>query len=153
MNIMFTRIYAIIVCLGAVLAITVSSGIGLHAIVTAIHPTLLMSPHEYSHLRSNQAWRSNAAMCRNANNVQQSLYEHSRRCSDNAWYQEARQPLSDEEVEGLRATGMALKMSDKRHTAIASLIRVALVLLVSIPIFFVHWRIAQKYDSRSGAAA
>ncbi len=152
MNVTFTRIYALIVCLGAVLCITISSGIGLHAVVTAIHPPLLMSTHEYAHLRSNNAWRSNAARCQGSNDKRQMGYDFLQLCSNIPPQEPGAEPLSDAEVEGLRAEGMALKISDKRHGATASLIRVAIALLISIPIFFVHWRIAQKYKTRSDAA-
>ena len=152
MNVMFTRIYALIVCLIGVIAITVSTGIGLHAIVTAAHPTLLMSPHAYRHLRSNQAWRANAVMCREAQNTPRSGYAHSLSCLDSAWHQEATTSPSEAAVEQHRAEGMARLISDERHIATARLIRVLLVLFITIPVFILHWRIAQKYDATANRA-
>ena len=149
MNVMFTRIYALIVCLLGVIAITVSTGIGLHAIVTAAHPTLLMNPHAYAHLRSNQAWRANADMCRD---TPQSGYSQSLRCIDTAWHQADTSPLSEAAVEQHRAEGMARLIGDARHVATARLIRVLLVLFITVPVFILHWRIAQKYDATAKAA-
>jgi uncharacterized membrane protein (DUF106 family) len=59
----------------------------------------------------------------------------------------ARKQPSEEELEKMREQQMAIMIESERKSAISSLIRLGIILIVTIPLYYVHWRLAQKYES------
>jgi hypothetical protein len=53
-------------------------------------------------------------------------------------------PLPDEEIEQLRMESYRTLIRNHKRTAMQELIRIAIVLLVSCILFFVHWRLIVK---------
>ena len=56
-------------------------------------------------------------------------------------------PPSDEEISKLREQQLAIALDNVRHDAQKSLIQILVILLVSIPLFIIHWRFSQKLDA------
>lgn len=149
MDHLFTRIYALAVCFVTVICITISTGMALYDVVKIINPALTLSPYQYQHLQSNEAYRQNRFphMFNARIAMVNGLAMHSGQSISAVPNQQAVEPLSDEEITRLRTQQYDLVMSNERRQATASLIRLAIILLVSGPLFFIHWKLSQKYET------
>ena len=56
--------------------------------------------------------------------------------------------LSDAEITRLREERMTLLTNNIQHDARRSLIQILIILLVTLPLFVLHWRLAQKLDDK-----
>jgi hypothetical protein len=56
-------------------------------------------------------------------------------------------PLTEEEISTRREVQLAAAINNVRHDAQKSLVQILIILLVSGPLFFVHWRFARKLDA------
>jgi hypothetical protein len=56
-------------------------------------------------------------------------------------------PLTEEEISTKREVQLAAAISNVRHDALKSLVQILIILLISGPLFFVHWRFARKLDA------
>ncbi len=144
---MFIRIYALAVCFATILCITISTGIGLFDIVQMVLPKLTMNSYEYRNLQSNENFRRSgmtgawpALMAINERGPGAALARPVPK-------QGEQEPLSEEEVTRMREQQLAIIIDNARHDAQRSLIQIMIVLLVSCPVFYFHWRLAQKLDS------
>jgi hypothetical protein len=146
---MFVRIYALAVCFASVLCITISLGVGLFDVVQLTYPKITMNSYEYQNLQSNESFRQSRgspyAMVRGG--VAQPLFL---REGGAAAYAEKADPvtLSDTEITRLREERMQLLINNIRHDATRSLIQILIILLVTLPLFALHWRLAQRLDER-----
>ncbi|MDA0789641.1 MAG: hypothetical protein O2780_09320 [Proteobacteria bacterium] len=126
---MFIRIYALAVCFASMMCIAISSGIGLFDVVQASMPGYTVSAHQYG----------------------AGVYAASARMmirDDGALVQPPR--LTEEELKAQQAEYRKLAIEQERHGAIRSLLQILTILVVSIPLFFVHWRLAKRLEG--GAA-
>jgi hypothetical protein len=58
-------------------------------------------------------------------------------------------PLTEEEISTRREVQFAVATNNVRHDAQKSLVQILVILLVSGPLFFVHWRFARKLDAHT----
>ena len=140
MDNLFTRIYALLVCFVSVICLTISTGMGLYEIVKIIDPELTLSPQQYQHLSSSNHYQfshqtgvSSALMINPYGRPQPSG------ATDKKVY-------SDEQLTEMRAIEFATILENERRSAIASLIRIIIILVVSGPVFYIHWRLAERYE-------
>lgn len=150
---MFTRIYALAVCFASILCIAISTGIGLYDVLQITFPKLTMDSHLYRNLQSNEAYRQShlyfnrgplysgitiqgGSGIARALSVPETLHKED--------------PPSEDEISERRQQQLAMAMDNVRHDAQRSLLQIMVILLVSIPLFIVHWRFgrfAQKLDA------
>ena len=140
MNNMLTKIYALLVCFVAVVCITVTTGMGLYELVKLVRPQLTLNPYQYQQLQSNEAYRPTqyprARLINPYGGVPGPPPEPSL---------QNQRPKTDAEIEALRKAELQRLISNERRMATASLIRLLIVLLVTCPLFYIHWRIARRH--------
>lgn len=122
------RIYALLVCFVTVICITVSTGMGLYEIVKIISPELTMSTYRYQHLQTIDFYGQNRYPGFRISGPESGLVQA---------------PKSVEELNAIREAELQALMDNERKAAIASLIRIAIVLIVTIPLFYLHWQISK----------
>jgi hypothetical protein len=54
---------------------------------------------------------------------------------------------TDKEIETLRKADYNIMIDNQRKQAMVSLLRLAIVLIVSVTVFYFHWRISQRSES------
>lgn len=130
-----TRIYALLVCFVCMVCITISTGLVLYQVVKIIDPTLTMSSYQYRYLASNENYREMARPVVAVTGYRQStVVDTSEEIAE----------LTDDEVEQRREQGMQDLIEGERSNARASLVSLIIMLLVASPVFYIHWRIAQR---------
>ena len=145
MDHMFTRIYALLVCFVTIICITISTGMALYELVKVVNPELTLSPYRYQHLQSNESYGRMtypAGRIQAINGAQIAMLANGRMKVPG----EAAPQLSDEEITRIREKELQNLYSSERREATASLIRLFIVLIVSCPLFYIHWRLAQRYE-------
>ena len=137
MNNMLTKIYALLVCFVAVVCITITTGMGLYELVKLAQPQLTLNPYQYQQLQSNEAYRRTQYQgIRLVNPYGGAPPEPSL---------QNQSPKTDAEIEEMREAELKRLISNERRMATASLIRLLIVLLVTCPLFYIHWRIARRH--------
>ena len=143
-----TRIYALLVCFVTVVCITITTGMALYQIVKIVAPELTMRPHQHRYLMTDEAYRrafyppgvySNPELME----IPENSHTQSAVIMQTPATGQQEAP-SDEQIAELRKKEWDALMENERRFSIASLIRLTIVLLVACPLFYVHWRIAQR---------
>jgi hypothetical protein len=57
-------------------------------------------------------------------------------------------PLTEEEISARREAQLATAIGNVRHDAQKSLVQILVILLVSGPLFIIHWRYARRLDAQ-----
>ena len=148
---MFIRLYALAVCFASILCIAISTGIALYDMVQIAFPKLTMDSYLYQNLQSNEAFRRShfypgRMPAYPIMNERGGLGIAGARSLSAGVNNEA--PLTDEEVGEQRQQQLALALDNVRHDAQRSLLPILVILLVSIPLFLVHWYFARKLDAQ-----
>lgn len=142
MNNILTRIYALLVCFVALVCITITTGMGLYELVKLAQPRLTLNPYQYQQLQSNEAYRraqnQGVRLVNPYGSVSGTPPEPSL---------QNQRPKTDSEIEEIREAELQRLISNERRMATASLIRLLIVLLVTCPLFYIHWRIARGHGS------
>lgn len=123
---MFIRIYALAVCFASMMCIAISSGIGLFDVIQVSLPEYTVSAHQYG----GGFYAAPAPMMIQENG---SLASPPR--------------LTGEELNRQQAERKTLAIDQERHDAIRSLLQILTILVVSIPLFYVHWRLAKRLEA------
>lgn len=129
---MLTRIYALAVCFSAILCIAISTGIGLYDVVQLTIPEFTISSHQ----------KQRSPMDR----MMVAPYPGEMIQGDVVTKPPKTLPMTEEEIEQRHTERVANLIDGVRHDAKVSLVRILIVLLVSIPLFLVHWRFARRLD-------
>ena len=139
---MFTRIYALLVCFVSMVCIAITTGVALYDVVKIINPELTLSPYQYQHLQSNETFRrlryAPRPFITNEGLVEQRAAAAASRTQEK---------LSEDEITRLREKELETLIGNERRAATASLVRMLIILLVSCPLFYIHWRLAQRYEA------
>jgi hypothetical protein len=142
MNNMLMKIYALLVCFVAVVCITITTGMGLYDLVKIVNPRLTLSPHQYQHLQSNEGYRrAQYGGIRMINPYGSHGPTPPELTKKQQWSK------SDAEIEAIREAELDLLAANERRIATSSLIRLLIVLLVTCPLFYIHWRIAGRHSA------
>lgn len=128
MDQLLVRIYALLVCFVTVICITVSTGMGLYQIVKIVSPELTMSTQQ---LQSIELYGQNRYPGFRISGPESGALVH------------PEAPKSIEELNAIQEVELQKRMDNERKAAIASLIRIAIVLIVTIPVFYLHWQISK----------
>ena len=123
MNRPLLAIYALAVCFVAAACLAVASGYAIYDLVQIASPEITLSSGEYERHQSNAAFR-------------------------NAYYSDAKikamAALSEEEVTTRRREEYISALGAERRTGWQSLLRMAIIILVSVVFFVIHWKLAQR---------
>ena len=149
---MFTRIYALAVCFASVLCIAISTGIGIYDVVQISFPEQTMNSYQYRSYQSNDVFLQSQpyphAMMINPMMSKQATATGGRgtAMAASAGLQESQQQITKRREEQL-----AMAVNNVVHDAQNSLIQILIILFISVPLFIIHWRFAQKLDIHNAA--
>jgi hypothetical protein len=130
---MFIRIYALATCFASMLCIAISTGVALYDLVQYSVPHLTVDTYQYQ-MRGQLIGRSaNFGLTMDANgNTSQPA------------------PPSEAEIAAQQEQQLAMAIERERANALRSLLQIFTILLVSVPLYIVHWRLAKRLDASAG---
>ena len=149
---MLTRIYALAVCFASVLCIAISTGVGLYDIVQISFPESTMDSYLYQNLRSDERFRRSLQLYAPRAGYPIMMNEGGMgiaRANPIPYPNVKETPITDEEISTRREVQLAAAIDNVRHDAQKSLVQILVILLVSVPLFLVHWNFARKLDSQA----
>jgi hypothetical protein len=152
---MFTRIYALAVCFASVLCIAISTGIGIYDVVQISFPEQTMDSYQYRSFQSNEVFLQSQpypSAMRIDPMMRNPAIAAGGRGSAPATQSSSGLQENQEEITKRRETQLAGAINNVVHDAQNSLIQILIILFISIPLFVVHWRFAQKLDSHNAAS-
>lgn len=115
------EVYARLVCLFAVIVITISSSILIHSVVGVAQPELTMSNSIYDKHLNNEKFKSrNATLRKDAKN------------------------RTDEEITARRESAFAQELRKERRKNAQTILHSAIFVFVSSVVLLIHWKIARK---------
>jgi hypothetical protein len=115
------EVYALLVCLFAVIVITISSSTLIYSAVGAIKPELTMKAYKYEKLLNNDNFKSKEGISK-----------------------EDAEKLSDEEITAKREAAYAQEIRIEKRDKSQSILNSAIYLFVSSIILLIHWKISKK---------
>ena len=118
------QIYALAVCFATLMCFVVCLGIGLYDVVRMAVPGFTLS-----------GWQ---------------VYESNSRF---ALYWPDKKDLPDDELTHVREAAYNDALAGERHIAAQSAVFVAIILLIDIAVYVVHWRLARTASEQKGALA
>jgi hypothetical protein len=154
------RIYLFAVCFVSVVCVTITSGMALYSLLKMAAPQITLDSHSYnahqsvadfkrSHFYPNRAYPQ-ALFIPGAMGVARALPVDRTALVSNAEPDPDAQPLSDEEIDELRKESYHAVVRNHKRTALQELIRLAIVLIVSSAVFFLHWRLTRRNGEAGG---
>jgi len=119
------EIYALAVCFATIVCFVVSLGVAIYSIIEIINPEFTMNSYEYKRYQSNDAyWLSRVEDYRNKE-------------------KEMQRP-SEDELTKQRTEGYRLAVIAEKRGGYQGITKTAIVILINIVVFFIHWRIARR---------
>jgi hypothetical protein len=115
------EVYALLVCLFAVIVITISSSTLIYSAVGVIKPELTMKAHMYEKHLNNDNFKSKKGISK-----------------------EDAEKLSDEEITAKREAAFAQEIRIEKRDKSQSILNSAIFLFVSSIILLIHWKISKK---------
>ena len=112
------EIYALAICFVTIICFAVALGIGVYDILEMSKPELTLISHQYEKHQTNEAFT---------------------RC----WPKDKEIP-TDSEITKQREESYKVVLEAEQRDAVQSFIRVLIVILIDMAIFFVHWRLARR---------
>ncbi len=125
------EIYALLICLGAVVCFAISLGIGVYSAIGIIDPEITLDSWQYSKYQNNDAyWEDKKG----------SLY------APVVESKEVEPPVrpSEDELTRQRLERFALALKIEKRENKQSVLRISIILFICTVLFFIHWRIAKK---------
>ena len=147
------KIYALAVCFVTLMCSAIIVGVVLYNLVKIAAPELTLDSHSYNAHQSIDAFRRSQfyafsrpvpALMTNRAFVARPgvpIVEAPETSSDESL------ALSDAELEELRIESYASVLRGQRRNAVQSTIRLSIFLLVSLSLFFVHWRLVKRRNA------
>jgi len=120
------EIYALAVCFVTVTCFAIATGIAIYDFVQIGFPEIALSSYQYERHQSNAAYRSSHQPG-----------------------SKAIAALSEEELTKRREESYRLALKSERRDGWQSLLRVAIVMLVNVVFFVIHWRLAKHVRESS----
>ena len=131
---MFIRIYAFATCFASMLCIAISTGVALYDLVQYSVPHLTVDNYQY---QMRGQWIGRSA------NIELVAMDAQGNTSQPA-------PPSEAEIAAQQEQQMAMAIERERANALRSLLHIFTILLVSVPLYIVHWRLAKRLDASAG---
>lgn len=124
------HIYALAVCALLIIPLLISGGVAAYGVLQAAWPELTMPAWEYQRYQSDDAYREH-------------LSERSRLPGDEGGRQVGAPP-PDAEIPERRRQAFREALERERRDGMQSVIRSVIFGLISLALFFPHWRIARR---------
>jgi hypothetical protein len=119
------EIYALAVCFATIVCFVISLGVAIYSVIEIINPEFTMNSHEYKRHQSNDAyWISRIEDWRNKE------------------AKEMQRP-SEDELTKQRTEGYRLAVIEEKRDGYQGITKTAIVMLINVVVFFIHWRIAK----------
>jgi hypothetical protein len=119
------EIYALAVCFATIVCFVISLGVAIYSIVEIINPKFTMNSYEYKRYQSNDAyWLSRVDDYRNK--------------------EKDMQRPSEDELTKQKTEGYRLAVISEKRDGYQGLTKTAIIILINIVVFFIHWRIARR---------
>jgi hypothetical protein len=119
------EIYALAVCFSTIVCFVIALGIGVYDVVQIANPEFTLNSHEYSRHQSNDT------------------FWDSRRYSWETREKE-RPRLPENELTKQREESYQQALRSEQRDAFQSLTQVAIVILIDVIVFMIHWRLARR---------
>ncbi len=132
----FTRIYALAVCFVSIVCITITTGMGLYSVVQIVVPSLSVSPYQQTFYQGRHAAIPQFPQGANIK-------------MEAGGYLPDEAPTK-EELELERKAQYKQLLENESQEGTRSLIRLFIVLIVTTPLFFFHWRLANYTRQSTG---
>jgi hypothetical protein len=120
------EIYALGVCFVTLICFAIALGVGLYDVVEIVNPEFTLSDWEFEKHQTNEKFLA-------------------------SWSKEKPIPPEDQ-VTALRKQSYAVAVEAERRSALQSLVMVAIIILIDIVIFLLHWRLGGRARQASGVA-
>lgn len=128
------EVYALAVCFITVSCFVICLGIGTYSVVQIANPEFTMNSYQYDKHQSNDAFWD----CSSRGNY----------CSDE---DKKKQRPGEEELTKKRLSAFASAIKSEQRDGSQSLVRMLIIIVIDIVVFFAHWTIARK--ARASAPA
>jgi hypothetical protein len=144
------KIYALAVCFVCISCIAITSGFALYQGIVYVWPEWGIDSHMYASYQSSDSFKNSPYLYSSPRMVnRRALYEMNQSgvaipAQIMPKEPETRKPMGDEEIEELRKVQYANLLDQTKFDATQSLLRYFVILVVSAPLFFIHWRIAKR---------
>jgi hypothetical protein len=123
------EIYALAVCFVTLVCFVVSLGIGVYSVIQIANPEFTMTSGQYDQYQSNDAFWSSRARREGYRSDEE--------------YKKMQRP-SDDELTKKRQEGFAIGIKSEQRDGAQSFVKVLIVVLINIAVFFAHWVIARR---------
>lgn len=123
---MFIRIYALAVCFASMMCIAISSGIALYDLIQITAPQITVDRY---------AFTMRAEVIQSAGGF---LINQQTKSAE---------PLSEQQIAAEQERQFNMAVKRERSGAMSSLLQIFTVLVVSFPLYWVHWRLAKRLES------
>ena len=150
------KIYALAICFVTLMCSAITMGVILYNFVKIAAPEVTLDSHTYDAHQSIEAFRRSSYAFRGS-----PIYALGRQAPafivGGAFDGSSRIPvvdapdrttespaISDDELEKLRVQSYESVLRGHKHSAVQSTIRLTIILLVSLSLFFIHWRLIKK---------
>ena len=120
------EIYALGVCFVTLICFAIALGVGFYDVVQIISPEFTLSQWEFEKHQTNERFLA-------------------------SWPKEKPIPPEDQ-VTALRKQSYAVAVAVERRSAVQSLVMVAIIVLIDVVIFLVHWRLGARARQASAVA-
>lgn len=112
------EIYSLAVCFVTIICFAVALGIGTYDILEMSNPEMTLKSYSYQQHQTNEAFTRN-------------------------WSKDKERP-SEDKITELRMESYKVALEAEKRDAVQSFIRVLIVIIIDIAIFFIHWNLAKR---------
>ena len=111
------KVYALLICIVAVITFSISSGIAIYDSIEIIQPKLTLKYYQYSRHQSNEAFTGGRKQF---------------------------EKKTEEEITKIREKSYKVALDTERRGGFQSLLRMLIVMLVNAVLFLIHWKMVKK---------
>ena len=149
------KIYILAVCFVTLICAAITTGVVLYNLVKIAAPEMMLDSHAYNAHQSMEAFkrspfylsgRAGPALIRGSQFTAPAIPLPEGRAMNRDDVPE----ISDQELEALRAESYGAVLRGHQRGAVQSIIRSCIILLVSLSLFLVHWRLFRRMDPVEG---
>ncbi len=127
------EIYALLVCFGAMACLSINTGLVIYDVVSLVKPSLIINDYQYkNHQNNNNYWQHQLSRS-NTIKINDSTLNPKKN------EQNIKRPLESKLTQQRLNSYQSVIEAEKRNV-IKGLISELIVILVSLVLFFIHWR-------------
>ncbi len=127
------EIYALIICLGAMICLAVNMGLMIYNVVSLVKPDLTISDHQYTtHQNNNNYWQDQSGR---SNISRMNIFAPNPQKDSNPIQRPTESELTKQRLDSYQNV-----IAIEKRSATRDLIFEFIVILISTILFFTHWR-------------